>query len=331
MSQRLYQALKDYNPEVVHGSRDYYNIYYKDTVFEFIPVLDLDYFKPENVTDMSPLHVDYFNSKALKEQKDDVRLLKVFCQSSNIYGAESYINGFSGHVLCLLVLYYGSFMQVLKNASKWKPKVVIDLQNHHKFPLMAIDKSKTLGPLVIVDPVQKQRNAAAGVSNLSFNKFISKSKKFLKEPSKKFFEKEDLTKLALKQNGLVLKADYKAFFKRDVAGAKALKVKKFLKSQLQKYYELGFVEFEFKNKKGSAYFEIKKIPKYLVLKGPPTDMKDHATIFKTKHKNVKEKEGKLYAKIKNPNPNPEKFFKQLLNKTYVKEKVEEISVTYLNK
>ena len=48
------------NFKIVHGSRDYFHFIKKDILFEIIPVLDIkDYKKARNVTDVSPLHVNY--------------------------------------------------------------------------------------------------------------------------------------------------------------------------------------------------------------------------------------------------------------------------------
>src|SRR3989344_7899175 len=51
----LYKELKKlFKIKLVHGSRDYFHIYYKDILFEIVPILDIK--KPEqakNVTDLS--------------------------------------------------------------------------------------------------------------------------------------------------------------------------------------------------------------------------------------------------------------------------------------
>ena len=126
---------------IVHGSRDYYPAQMqageKELLFEIIPVLKIDNYKEAvNVTDMSPLHVGY--SRGYFEKKpgmaDQVRLAKQFCKSAGIYGAESYIRGFSGHVLDMLIIFYGSFEQLLMQASLWGSRVIIDKENHLQKP-----------------------------------------------------------------------------------------------------------------------------------------------------------------------------------------------------
>ena len=86
--------------EKVHGSRDYYKIFItKGIVFEIIPVLSIK--KPadaENVTDLSYFHVNYVRRKAVR-LGNEIRLAKQFCHAQGVYGAESYIQGFSGYAL----------------------------------------------------------------------------------------------------------------------------------------------------------------------------------------------------------------------------------------
>ena len=59
-----------------------------------------------------------------------------------------------------------------------------------------MNSSKLTSPIILVDPTYKQRNALAALSEETFEKFKQASKKFLKNPSIKYFEivKWDLEK-----------------------------------------------------------------------------------------------------------------------------------------
>ena len=109
----------------IHGSRDYFQANYDDYVFEFVPVLKIK--KPSrarNITDVSPLHVDWIKKKTKKTMlKTHIRLAKLFFKATGVYGAESYIRGFSGHVTEILVIQYGSFAKLARASQKWVPKV----------------------------------------------------------------------------------------------------------------------------------------------------------------------------------------------------------------
>ena len=179
MSDLLASALKKWKPARLHGSRDYFQIR-KSINYEIIPVLAIK--KPSrarNVTDFSIKHVAWVNSKT-KKLKNDIRLLKKFCKAQRVYGAESYIRGFSGHVVDILVIYYGGFLKLLRKARAWTPKTVIDYNNSYKGKaLLIMNESKTEGPLVLVDPVQPERNAAAALSQENYDKFVKAAKAFL--------------------------------------------------------------------------------------------------------------------------------------------------------
>ena len=107
ISKILGKILKPLNPKLVHGSRDYFSVE-DNLIFEIIPVLNITKSEQaENIMDMSPLHVDWVIKNSNVKLRNEIRLAKQFCKSINVYGAESYIKGFSGHVLDILVIYYG--------------------------------------------------------------------------------------------------------------------------------------------------------------------------------------------------------------------------------
>lgn len=108
----------------LHGSRDYYQIKKYGFTFEIIPILDIKNAKQaKNITDVSHLHVAYVKKHA--KLADEIRLAKAFAQAQEVYGAESYIKGFSGYVLELLVIHYGSFKNLIKAAFQWQHKEII--------------------------------------------------------------------------------------------------------------------------------------------------------------------------------------------------------------
>ena len=119
----------------IHGSRDYFKINVESSFFvEIIPVIKVKNPKEaENITDLSYFHVDYIR-KRLKTEKmlEEVRLAKAFCHANKCYGAESYINGFSGYALELLVCHYKSFFNFVKAMTNIKEKEIIDIEKLYK-------------------------------------------------------------------------------------------------------------------------------------------------------------------------------------------------------
>lgn len=328
LSKHLGKILKPFKIESVHGSRDYYKIKNKLN-FEIVPVLDIK--KPEdaqNVTDFSPAHVRWFNKNG-KKYKDDVRLAKKFCKAMNVYGAESYIKGFSGHVLDILIVNYKGFIPLLKSAVKWKPKQVIDFYKIYKGKaLFEINKSKTEGNLIVIDPVQPERNAAAALSDEKLKIFVESAKRFLKKPSKTFFIEKKADKEKLKKKGFIVLDVKPKKGKEDVTGAKLLKAFSFL--------EKGLEEFKIKkagwewDKKNNAFMwfstESKKLPEKIEWEGPPLTMDNAVKQFKKKHKKTFTKKGKVYAVLKRKNLTPESLLKNLTKKKYFKEKVEKCTL-----
>ena len=147
----------------------------------------------KSAVDRSPLHMDYLQKRLNFRQKRDVRVLKLLLKRAGIYGAEARIGGFSGLVCEYLILNYRSLLGLLENACKWKPPAVVDIEgswvrgkNNPKQKLGEVQKQFP-SPLVIIDAIDKRRNAAAAVSLQSLACFVSLSQAFLADPSEEFF------------------------------------------------------------------------------------------------------------------------------------------------
>ncbi|MBD3203645.1 CCA tRNA nucleotidyltransferase [Candidatus Woesearchaeota archaeon] len=330
--------LKFKDKQKVHGSRDYFQIMENDLNYEIVPVLDIrNPDKAENVTDMSPLHVNWVKKNLKNGIKDEIRLAKKFCKAQKIYGAESYIRGFSGHVLDILLIYYGSFLDWLKNGVKWKSKEIIDIENHYKNKevLFHMNKSKTKGPLVVIDPILPERNAAAALSTKNFQKFRKKAKEFLINPSEKFFRKKKITKTYLNKKAgknklLILKVEpFKQ--KTDISGSKLLKTYEFIKRKIKKNgFDLIDSGWDWDKKNNAKFWYIiynKKLPEYKKITGPYKKMTEHVKAFKKKYDEVYVKDNRIYARTKTEHRTPEKFIQNLIQESeYIKEKVNWISI-----
>jgi tRNA nucleotidyltransferase (CCA-adding enzyme) len=139
----------------------------------------------KSATDRTPFHTDYVKPLLNEKLCGETRLLKQFMKGTGVYGAEIKAGGFSGYLCELLVLFYGSFQKVLKASGNWKPRTFIDLEGHYR----GREKQRLIfeEPLVIVDPVDKGRNAAAAVRRERLDEFIAASRAFFKNLSVKFF------------------------------------------------------------------------------------------------------------------------------------------------
>jgi len=341
LSAILEKVLRPLKVVKVHGSRDYFHVYQKSLRYELVPVLDVkNPDKAMNVMDMSPLHVKWVSKYMKKDKKlsDDIRLAKQFCKANNCYGAESYIKGFSGHVIDILIIYHGGFEKLLKASVKWKKKQVIDYCNAHKGrALFNLNSSKIAGPLVVVDPVDSQRNAAAALNDETFDRFVNAAKAFLKSPDKKFFERKDVDEKTLKRKKLkgrkLMLFDVTAKAgKEDIVGSKLLKAFEFIKNSITKndfmLYEAGWTWN--KKKKALFYYVCKDdaLAKTKTIKGPKKRMKFHAKNFMKKHKKTFVKDGWLYAEVKRKCTKIDGLVKELIKDAYVTEKVLAIRINY---
>ena len=140
--------------------------------------------KPLTAADRTPLHTEFVNNK-LGQRTTDVRLLKAFFKSVGVYGAEIKVQGFSGYVSELLIIYYGSFLDTIKAISNWSTKhVFIDMTGTYS-ERDAIRRFKS--PVIIIDPVDPSRNAAASISREVLATAIAASREFLRNPRAEFF------------------------------------------------------------------------------------------------------------------------------------------------
>jgi len=312
----------------IHGSRDYLKFIKKNLVFELVPVLKIS--NPEqakNVTDLSYFHVNYIKKLIKKNNKlsDEIKLAKSFCFAQGCYGAESFINGFSGYGLELLVSYYKSFEKMLKNLSREKgKKLIIDPKKYYKNKnqvLFELNEAKLSSPIIFIDPTFKMRNALAALSYETFSKFRKAAKSFLKNPCLSFFKIKQINE---KKFNLILKAktDKQA---GDVAGTKLLKFFNYFSLELNKQFEIKKKEFEYnEGKEAKFYFKVNK--KEIIISGPPLKMKQAVANFRKAHKKIFTKAGKVYTKNK-----PVSIKQFLINFKKSKRKVmKEMGIIYLD-
>ena len=319
--------------ERIHGSRDYFQFKKDNFTFEIVPILGIKkVIEAKNITDVSPLHAKWVKKNSVYVA--EIRLAKAFMNANNLYGAESYINGFSGYVCEVLTIYYRSFENLLRNAVKWKDKQVIDVQGYfkRKDALRYLNKSKTVSPLIVIDPVQADRNAAAALSYEKFELFSEKAKEFLKKPSMDFFVKKDFSikeivrKYSDRKIAIIEGKSLKG--KEDVVGTKLLKVFEFLKDKISKS-DFNLIDSGWHWDKEKAYFwfiaekDISSIKKHI---GPPIQIKKHAIDFKKKYKKTFVENGRVVAEIKAEFTNINDFVKELVKDEYVEERVKDAQV-----
>ncbi len=339
----------------LHGSRDYFKVNYKGYEFEIVPILKIDNPKEyEVITDVSPFHVLYVKKKLEEkpELKGEIRLLKAFMKTIGTYGAESYVQGFSGYACELLIIYYGSFLNLLKEALNWRPKVIIDIEKYYKNKeevFKKLNKHKLKSPIIIIDPVDPERNASASVSYEKFAKFILNAYIFLKKLEEEKIEywftrkkktKEDFLKKKEKLNVPMALFTVKGKGNnKDVVNTKILKFKEFLEKQLEIYgfkildSEIIFQEDLEKEGYIAIYYYPKELPEYTLHEGPLPWIHPHFERFLEKWKEYEIKvrsDGRLIALIPRKIRNIKELWEYLKEKykSSIEDKVEVLNVEF---
>ncbi|HKZ49496.1 MAG TPA: CCA tRNA nucleotidyltransferase [Candidatus Nanoarchaeia archaeon] len=306
----------------LHGSRDYFSVDYKGYALEFVPVLDISKGKEaKNITDFSPLHVSWVQKHAKK--KDDIRLVKQFMKAAKVYGAESYIAGFSGHVVDILVAHYGGFEKLLKAAKKWRDNEFIDPAKHYRNKgesLKVLNASKIAGPMILIDPIEKNRNAAAALGKENYDKFRKVAKKFLKNPNLDFFDEKFVTVEYLKERAgkrsLIVFEIKTPSGKPDIVGARMKHIFELLeKNFLAEDFSPKEIGWEFNNTAMFwFYFDKKPLSKTKLHWGPPAKLaEEHIAGFKKAWKGHKitKKKGRYAVEIKRQYLLPKELAKAL--------------------
>lgn len=297
----------NFDVERVHGSRDYFIVRTKGVsgYFEVIPVNKIR--KPteeRNVTDLTYFHGPYVKKRIIGLE-DQVRLAKKFLKANEVYGAETYVKGFSGYTVELLIIKYKSFVKMLKELIKVtsEKRLIIDMGKHYKNQndvFIQLNEAKIHSPIILIDPTYKERNALAALSNDTFVKFQQSAKSFLKNPSERFFENKEINfgKLKEKHNDNIVSihiaTDKQA---GDIAGTKLRKFFELVVGEVKKDFILIDNYFRYAGGNTGEGYIIAKPKKELVRIGPPLHMKKAVASFKNKHANTFEKSKHIHARL----------------------------------
>jgi len=197
--ERITRDGTEYAKRIVRGKGERYEIKYAEHPYVRVYLEDIGVkadivpaFKIDNIEEMgtavdrSPMHADFMNGHLSERQRDEVRLLKRLLDVHDIYGAEVAIGGFSGYLCELLILHYGSLVRLLDSAAGFRLPLVLDPKTRS-----AQDEAKLVekfsSQFVVIDPIDPNRNVAAGVSVESLARFSIVAREFIAKPSIRSF------------------------------------------------------------------------------------------------------------------------------------------------
>ncbi|ASJ10285.1 CCA-adding protein [Thermococcus sp. P6] len=180
--------LDDY--EVSYAEHPYVRASYRGVSVDLVPCYEVSNWKEvRTAVDRSILHTGWVIEN-LKGRNDEVRLLKKFLKGINAYGSEVYVRGFSGYLAEVLIIEYGSFLEVLEKADFMLRKKVIDpgkwLAREYRLAMETVEREADR-PLVVIDPVDPRRNVASNLGWERYGSFYFKAPLFLESPSESFF------------------------------------------------------------------------------------------------------------------------------------------------
>ncbi|HXV65659.1 MAG TPA: CCA tRNA nucleotidyltransferase [Nitrosopumilaceae archaeon] len=195
-----FAAMKKYKPYVRYSEHPYVEATVRDTKVNVVPCYDVKKGEWQSAADRSPFHTKFMLESLTGAMKDEVRLLKSFLTNNKIYGSEIAKQGISGYVTEVLILNYGSFHDVINAIAKLKKNQVIGK------PTKSFDTS-----IIIIDPIDSNRNLGAAISNENVGKFIIASRAFQRKPSISFFKSNLKTKVFKNnlENTIAVEFNYK--------------------------------------------------------------------------------------------------------------------------
>jgi tRNA nucleotidyltransferase (CCA-adding enzyme) len=217
-----FDSLKKFSPYVRYSEHPYVEAKIKDTKINVVPFYDVKVGEWKSAADRSPFHTKYMSKSLTRKMRNEVRILKTFLKSNGIYGAEIAKQGFSGYISEVLVLNFGSFENVIKSISKIEENQIIG-KTSKKF-----DTS-----LVIIDPIDSNRNLAAAISDENIGKFILVCRAFKENPKLEFF-KNKKSRVSKKhwENVLSIKFNFK-FRSSDIIWGQIKRASSSLTTQLE--------------------------------------------------------------------------------------------------
>ncbi len=281
----------------------------------------------KSAVDRTPFHNEYIKNNLKPAMSTDVRLLKQFCKSLDIYGSDLRTCGFSGYLCELLIIYYGSFKNLVRRAGKWKPVVFIDIERHCtvRDPRVYFKDQ----PLVVIDPTDPKRNVAASLSPDNFVKFVKACELFVKNPDESFFEKREqpikLSELEghLKEHGtnlILIKFHRPKGIVDDILWPQMRKTARRIKKLLESHEFEVLDSYVWADEKfGYIIVEMKKweLPEKRRLVGPPIGSDTHVREFLKRWRDSKTyvENGRWIAEVERRYRNAKSLLDEFFKKT----------------
>lgn len=171
------------NPETRYAEHPYLRGEFEGFRVDAVPGFAVsDPSAPLSPVDRTPFHQEYLSRRETPEIVDQVRLAKQFFRTLGVYGSEARTEGFSGYLVELLVLRFGSLRALLSAARSWR--LPVRLAEPGKEP----PRLPAEVALILADPVDPHRNVASALSRRNLALVILSAAAYLDRPSGDWFE-----------------------------------------------------------------------------------------------------------------------------------------------
>ena len=334
--------LKEFqNPRLLYAEHPYVTVDYHrgdvtikiDIVLYFDLELELIQEQgPITAVDRSPWHGRFIRDKLSQDQKNDVRLLKQFFKSNHSYGDKSSLGkvGFIGYSAELLIYYFNNISNLFENFYKLKT-TPLDYYNRKIEDLKKIVHFQN-DYLIIVDPIDQNRNVASAISERAYKYCNYRINNFLKNPSASFFELKPIPEIDLKNSTepsfskifiIELRNREKKIhytINRDKLHSLGANIKNIGEKEFTHAKKFGTIIYEvyFEDKLNeynmALYCENPNISKFYIRKGPSVKDAFHAKNFKKKNPNYSKENGYFWVETERDFNNFLLFIRHLINK-----------------
>ena len=273
----LFEAFPD--AEAVRGSRTYLRFETDGVMVEVIPIRPLG--EDANTMDHSPDHIAYVRDHLT--EPNEVRMLKTLLRANRIYGAESHVRGFSGYVCELLIIAHTTLNELASAAKDWEIGARVPL---------AQSKKTFDDPLVVEDPTDPERNAAAAVDEHSFTTFTTLMGRIARGEAI-----ETLLEPRAIEPPYASVTMYAAHEKPDVGFAQLRGIHDRLERELEPF-GVRDVQWQTHEAWESRFvLERTELEPITIRVGPPVRLTSAAASFKEHHPDAYEEDGRLHARI----------------------------------
>jgi len=179
------KGLSPYRAIERYAEHPFLEFHVEDVRVNIVPCYDVKPGEWKSATDRTPYHTEFMQKHLTPELRLEARFLRKFAKGIGTYGAEIKVGGFSGMLVDTLVVYHHSFIETIRHASSWAKGTLLEIGKPE-----GIASPKDRDPnvdLVVIDPVDRNRNLAAALRPDKLWSFVAAGRQFLRNPGLWYF------------------------------------------------------------------------------------------------------------------------------------------------